>query len=201
MLGSNCKLISTKTARIKCIVNTLVLTVHLLLFLGFYSCGNSLSEIRKVQIDETSPAEISKNLRLLYYDSVKLKVELFAAFAQRSASVKELTQFKDSLSISFFNESGQMVSRLFARYGEYDESLEKIYVMDSVRLINLEKKQTLETNALYWNMKDSTIFSDELVRVYSEDGIARGRGIRTKQDFKSYKILYPEGNLTLKNKN
>ena len=69
-----------------------------------------------------------------------------------------------------------------------------------MRLVNLEKDQTLVTNSLYWNMKDSTIYTDENVLVFSPDGVAKGRGIRTKQDFRSYTILFPEGNIVLKNK-
>ena len=66
-------------------------------------------------------------------------------------------------------------------------------VKDSVRLYNHKKKQTLETEALFWNQKDSSIYSRSSVIVRSPKGKVFGEGIKTKQDFSSYVLLKPVG--------
>jgi hypothetical protein len=66
-------------------------------------------------------------------------------------------------------------------------------VKDSVRLYNRKKQQTLETEALFWNQKDSSIFTESAVIVRSPKGKLFGKGIRTKQDFSNYVLLQPVG--------
>ena len=70
-------------------------------------------------------------------------------------------------------------------------------VRDSVRLHNHKKQQTLEPEALYWNHKDSSIYSKSSVIVRSPKGKVFGQGIRTKQDFSSYVLLKPVGSWQL----
>ena len=72
-------------------------------------------------------------------------------------------------------------------------------VKDSVRLYNYEKKQTLETEALFWNQKDSSIYTKSSVIVRSPKGTLFGEGIRTKQDFSKYELIKPVGKFQLEN--
>lgn len=157
-----------------------------------------MSEIRKVTIDYNTPDEISKDLRLVYTDSAKAKIELFAATAEKNGGKQEITKLKDSLRVNFFNKQGIKVSTLFALYGEINEVENMVFVKDSVRFYNYEKKQLLETEALYWNRSDSTIFTEGQVIVKSPDGIALGTGFRTKQDFSKYEVLKPQGEILVK---
>ncbi len=73
-------------------------------------------------------------------------------------------------------------------------------VKDSVRLYNSKKKQTLETEVLYWNQKDSSIFTPAQVIVKGPDGTFLGEGIKTKQDFSRYEILKPRGKINIEKK-
>lgn len=166
----------------------------------FVSCNNSEKNVKRVEVDENTPSEIIENLHMYYSDSARVKIELIAAYSERSSSLKEQTIFKDSLRLNFYNEKGIKTTTLSALYGEFNDETESIFVKDSVRLYNFDKKQLLKTNSLYWNKKDSTIYTKDTVWVSSPDGIARGRGIETKQDFREYKIMFPEGNLLLNDK-
>lgn len=166
----------------------------------FCSCTDSLENSKRVEIDDSSPNEVTRNLHLFYSDSARVKIELLAAYSERSSQLKERTIFKDSLRLNFFDDEGNKTTTLSALYGEFNDANETIFVRDSVRLYNFEKQQLLMTNSLNWNKKDSTIHTQDTVWVQSPEGIARGKGITTKQDFREYKILFPEGNLLLNEK-
>ena len=73
-----------------------------------------------------------------------------------------------------------------------------VVVEDSVRLYNYKKDQTLETEKLTWNKKDSTIRTDNHVVVSSPKELLTGKGLVTKQDFSYFEILNPTGRLNLK---
>lgn len=134
---------------------------------------------------------------MTYAEAGYARVEIHAALAETYRNNNHITQIKDSLKVYFFNENGEIVSTLSARYGQINYNTGELMVKDSVRLYNIEKKQTLETEALYWNQKDSSIFTKSAVIVRSPKGKLFGKGIRTKQDFSNYVLLEPVGSWQL----
>ena len=167
--------------------------------IGISSCENDLEEIERISFDAKSPDETTKNLKMIYSDDGYARVEIFASLAETFRGKEEITKIKDSLKVNFFNEKGEIVSRLTALYGEINYTKGLLMVKDSVRLYNFEKKQTLETEALFWNQKDSMIYSKSSVIVRSPKGTIFGEGIRTKQDFSRYELIKPVGKFQMDN--
>ncbi|MFM6933989.1 MAG: LPS export ABC transporter periplasmic protein LptC [Flavobacteriales bacterium] len=167
--------------------------------LGISSCENDLEAIERISFDAHSPDETTKNLKMIYADDGYARVEIYASLAETFRGKEEITKIKDSLKVHFFNEKGEIVSKLTALYGEINYSKGTMMVKDSVRLYNYEKKQTLETEALFWNQKDSSIYSKSSVIVRSPKGTIFGEGIRTKQDFSKYELIKPVGKFEMEN--
>jgi len=161
------------------------------------SCVNDLDAIKKITFDENTPDETTRNLHVIFDEDGYAKVEIYAALAETKRGKNHITTVKDSLRVNFFNNTGKIVSTLSALYGEVNFTLGTLIVRDSVRLYNFEKKQILETEALYWNQKDSSIYSLSQVIVRSPKGVILGDGIRTKQDFSYYEFLKPQGKMEL----
>lgn len=161
------------------------------------SCVNDLESIQKVTYDPKAPDEVTKNLRVFYTDSGYARVEVFATLAETYSKPESITKLKDGIKVNFFSADGKIVSTLTALYGEINNTKGTMFVRDSVQLVNYEKKQRMETEALFWNQKDSAIYTTSNVIVRSPDGIVYGDGIRTKQDFSSYEFLKPYGRLNM----
>lgn len=165
-----------------------------ILLAGFlFSCVNDLESIEKVTYDPKAPNEVTKNLYVFYTDSGYARVEVFAALAETYSKPESLTKLKDGIKVNFFSADGEIVSTLTALYGEINNTRGTMFVRDSVQLINHQKKQRLETEALFWNQKDSAIYTTSSVVVRSPKGILFGEGIRTQQDFTEYEFLKPSG--------
>ncbi|TXI84277.1 MAG: LPS export ABC transporter periplasmic protein LptC [Crocinitomicaceae bacterium] len=161
------------------------------------SCVNDLESIQKVTYDPKAPDEVTKNLRVFYTDSGYARVEVFATLAETYSKPESITKLKDGIKVNFFSVDGKIVSTLTALYGEINNTKGTMFVRDSVQLVNYEKKQRMETEALFWNQKDSAIYTTSNVIVRSPDGIVYGDGIRTKQDFSSYEFLKPHGRINM----
>lgn len=161
------------------------------------SCVNDLESIQKVTYDPKAPDEVTKNLRVFYTDSGYARVEVFATLAETYSKPESITKLKDGIKVNFFSADGKIVSTLTALYGEINNTKGTMFVRDSVQLVNYEKKQRMETEALFWNQKDSAIYTTSNVIVRSPDGIVYGDGIRTKQDFSSYEFLKPYGRINM----
>jgi LPS export ABC transporter protein LptC len=166
-------------------------TVSLLLLLS--SCENDVALVQRISYQADAPTESTKNLVLTYAEDGYAKVEIHAALAETYRGQEQITKIKDSLKVYFFNDRGDIVSTLSALYGEINYNNGALMVKDSVRLHNHKKQQTLETESLFWNQKDSSIYTESAVIVRSPKGKLFGKGIRTKQDFSSYVLLQPVG--------
>ena len=167
----------------------------------FFSCENDLDKIQKVTYDPNAPSEVTRDLTVFYNDSGYAKVRIFATLAETYQKPKHITKFKDGLKVDFYSEGGEIVSILTALYGEVDYETGLVVVKDSVELLNIEKKQRLETEELFWNQKDSTVYTDKNVIIKSDDNSVqgRGRGLKTTQSFSNYKILEPVGKFKTNN--
>lgn len=161
------------------------------------ACQNDIAIVERISFQEDAPTESTKDLVMTYAEAGYARVEIHAALAETYRNGSQITQIKDSLKVYFFNEKGAIVSTLSARYGQINYATGELMVKDSVRLYNLQKKQTLETEALFWNQKDSSIFTKSAVIVRSPKGKLFGKGIRTKQDFSNYVLLEPVGSWQL----
>ncbi len=160
-----------------------------------FSCVNDLEKIQKVTFDPKAPDEITKDLNVFYTDSGYARVEISAKLAETYRSPEMITKLKDGLKVNFFSPDGEIVSTLSALYGEVNFSKGLLFVKDSVRLLNHVKKQQLETEVLFWNQKDSTIYTNSDVIVRSPKGLLYGKGIQTSQDFSYYEFLKPYGKI------
>ena len=172
---------------------------YLILVALLFSCVNDLDSIKKISYRSTDPNERTSNLHVIYSDSGYAKVEIFAHLAETYSLPIPVIKLKDGIEVNFFNDQGEIVSKLTALYGEINQREGMMFVRDSVQLFNVEKKQRLETEELHWNQKDSAIFTDKSVVVRTADALFFGKGIRTKQDFSSYVFLKPQGKIAIKN--
>jgi len=163
-----------------------------------FSCVNDLETIQKITFDPKSPDETTKDLHIIISDSGYAKIEIKASLAETYRTKEYVTKVKDSLRVNFFNEQGKVVSTLSALYGEINFTNGTIIVKDSVRLYNLKNKQSLETENLFWNQRDSSIYTLSQVIIRSPKGIVIGRnGMKTTQEFNKYELLKPEGKIQI----
>lgn len=163
------------------------------------ACVNDLETIKKVSYKSGDPDERTRDLHVFYTDSGYAKVEVFAKLAETYSKPEPVIKLKDGIEVKFFDEDGEVVSVLTALYGEIHQTKGTMFVRDSVQLFNEKKKQRMETEQLFWNQKDSTIFTNNQVTIRTPEALFFGKGVRTKQDFSYYEFIKPQGKIALKN--
>lgn len=164
-----------------------------------FSCVNDLDTIQKVTYDPDAPDEVTKDLKVHYTDSGYARVQIYASLAETYSKPQHITKLKDYVKIDFFSDEGVIVSSLTALYGEINFETGLMTVRDSVIMLNLEDNQSLETEELFYNQRDSTVFTEKYV-IIKEEGkgiVGRGRGIRTSpfDTFRKGDIYEPEGQI------
>ncbi|NRA10471.1 MAG: LPS export ABC transporter periplasmic protein LptC [Crocinitomicaceae bacterium] len=158
-----------------------------------FSCVNDLDTIQKVTFDDKAPEEVMANAEVLISDSGLAQFRIHAVLAETYKMPERITKIKDGVTVDFFSPEGKIVSKLTAQYAEINHRTGLMFVRDSVVLRNINKNQFLETEELFFNQRDSSIYTDRNVIVKRNGKVGTGSGIRTTQSFSSYKVTDPVG--------
>jgi LPS export ABC transporter protein LptC len=164
-----------------------------------YSCENDIKEVNDLMKKKTGVEEaVDVNSYLSQEGVMKARLQSPYMLRHLEQSTKEgvdspYVEFPRTLHVDFYNDSLQIESTLDAHYARYRENEDKVYLKDSVVVINILKKDTLKTEELWWDQNTQEFYTDKNVQIYEPDKTIFGKGLRAKQDFTSYDIFSISG--------
>ena len=128
----------------------------------------------------------------------KMKARLTAPLMYRVAADTLYTEFPNTLHVDFYDENTVIETRLDCKYGKYFENLNKVYLRDSVVVINV-KGDTLKSPDLWWDQNTKLFYTDNYAEYRTKDKkIFPSKGIEATQDFSRVTFRYPTGVLQVK---
>jgi len=127
-----------------------------------------------------------------------MKAKLTAPLMYRYQRDTVFTEFPNTLHVDFYDDSVRVESRLTAKYGIYYDNLNKVFLRDSVMVINKDG-DTLRTPELWWDQNQQKFYTDKPSRIDGKDKHIYCRdGIDAPQDMKSFTCHFPTGPFNLK---
>lgn len=164
-----------------------------LLSLYLSSCGNTDEEIKKLS-DKNIGIEIAKTVEINYSLGGKAKARLRSPLMYRYQDTIPRIEFPKKIHVDFFDDTLGVESMLDANYARYLENENKIFLKDSVRVIN-RKGDTLYCHELYWDRSrvGREFYTDKPVRIRTKTEIIDGTGMESAQDFTDPVIRNPRG--------
>ena len=173
--------------------------IFLFLISVLISCGNSEKELNEYNSKSLGVEEI-KNADINYTLGGNAKAKLQSPLMLRVQDVSPYIEFPKKLHVDFFSENGTLDSRLDALYGKYLEQESKVFLKDSVKVINI-KGDTLYCDELWWdrNRKGNEFYTELPVRIRTKTQIIDGVGMEARQDFKGYVIKKVTGIINVPN--
>lgn len=162
------------------------------------SCAkNSMEKVELVSRKDAIPSETSTNIRLLYSDSAKVRVMVEAPLLERYTTDTNYVEFPDGVLLEFYAPNGELETKLTANYAIQWDERGIMEAREDVVVVNSEGEK-LATEQLRWDRKERKIFSEEFVKITTEEQILWGDGLEAVEDFSSYKILNPMGQLYIR---
>lgn len=157
------------------------------------SCENKLADIEKFNQKDIAIEE-GKNVIIKYSVAGKKKAILTGPVMYRVQDTIPYVEFPKNIHVDFFDIRDSIDSKLDAKYARYKESQSKVFLKDSVRVINV-KGDTLYCNELYWDRSHTgaEFYTDKPVRIRTRTEIIDGIGMEARQDFKEWYIIHPTG--------
>jgi len=168
----------------------------------FFSCKNDIESIKALSEDANLPVLTAMNFESQYTDSGKLKVIFRAPVAERyikKGGKSSYYEFKEGMEIIFYGSDERIESVVTSRNGMYMEDENLGIARDSVVAKNVRTGEQLNTEELYWNREDQTIYSNVFTKITNEDGVFFGeKGFISDQNFDNYKLIGSSGTVRVK---
>lgn len=175
----------------KFIVPALVGTILLV------SCETDIEMVNLLAEREQVPNLMAKNFEILYTENGKPRISIKAPETQYFQNAEEpYYEFIQGITVFRYDDSLQIESTITANYAIFYEAKELWIARHDVVAQN-RKGQVLNTEQLYWDQKAKKIYSDDMVKITSEDDIIFGEGFDSDENFDNWVIRKISGNFFL----
>lgn len=169
------------------------------ILLGLFSCSeNNLSDIEMMKEKEKLPLLVGSTVIIEYTDSSILQAKIYAPLLKEFASPDNYTELPNGVYIEFFNNLGEVSTRMRSNYARLDKATDLMTAKDSVIVIN-ENGEKLNTDKLHWNNTTKMLHTDAFVQISKKEEILFGEGLEANESFTKYKILRPQGSIAIQN--
>jgi lipopolysaccharide export system protein LptC len=149
--------------------------------LVFVSCENDPKDIAALTAERTTVEE-ARDITSYLSQEGQMKAKLTAPLMYRTLKDTVILEFPKSLHVDFYDDSTRVESTVDALYGKYYETLRKVYLRDSVTVINIQG-DTLKAPELWWDQNAEKFYTDKPVRYFTRDKHLFGaNGLDAKQD-------------------
>jgi LPS export ABC transporter protein LptC len=164
-----------------------------LLCFRFTACENNVKDLPNYRQKQVSVDE-GKKITAYMSENAKVKAKLTAPYMRQNESDSPYVEFPNTLHVDFYNDSLNIESIMNARYGKWRQQDGKVYLRDSVVVMNILKGDTLYCKELWWDQKLEKFYTDKPVQIHKSGGtILYGTGLEAPQDFSGYTIFQITG--------
>jgi LPS export ABC transporter protein LptC len=169
----------------------------------FHSCKNDIETIKALSDELNLPNQSGKNFEVQYSDSGKLLAIFKAPLVERyvrKGDKGSYYEFNKGIEILFYDKNEELESIVTARHGMYYEDKNLGVASDSVVGRNIRTGEQLNTEELFWDRENKTIYSHVFTKITNDDGVFYGeKGFESDQDFNNYKLIGSSGTVRVRN--
>lgn len=147
-------------------------------------------------VEYEGPLQEAMDVEMLYTEKDHIKSKMIAARILEFKNGDR--EFPDGLYLEFYDETGMMTSSLKANHAYYFKKEDQWRGRGKVEVRNVQKKQQLNTEELFWRPLTRKIFTEKFVTITLESEVLYGTGLDALQDLSTYTIKKPEGDFVIK---
>ena len=149
------------------------------------SCGKGkLREADKIDLDST-PVQVARGMFAVQTKDGQVLQRMEAPMMQRfSTDTLDYELFPEGISVYAYTQDGLLETIITANSARHTTASkkskgEKWEAFGNVVIHNAIKRQTMETDTIYWDRKAEEIYTDCYVKLFSDQGMMQGYGMRS----------------------
>lgn len=159
------------------------------------SCKNDIRTIQAFNLTDTIPGETARNVTMIYSDSSKVTTILSSRLLENIEGKEPAVEFPIGLNARFYDQERRITSTLRAGYGKSLSRQKLLEVRSDVVIINLEKKEQLNTEKLFWDQGKKMIYTDAYVKIKGPDKVIFGKGLEAEENLNKRTLKQISGEL------
>jgi LPS export ABC transporter protein LptC len=162
-------------------------------------CENDIERVQMLTDESTVPRVKASNVKVIYSDSARVKVQILAPeFQQYSNVERPYMEFPDGIEVFFYDDSMKIESEIRADYTIYYSQERLWHATGNVVARRLDNGDALHTEELFWDEASELIYSDAYTRIQNEDGIFYGkRGFESDQNLSNWQLKGTSGTVNV----
>jgi len=173
--------------------------VALMIFLATLpSCKNDMQTIRSLEWVDTLPEMTANGIEILYSEKGRVQIQLVSPrLISKEEDEEPIMIFPDGFTVTFYDSIMNPTSTITADYGISYEKKKLMEARHNVVVENLDKKETLNTEELFWDRTKAVIYSDKFVRITSGGQVINGTGLFSREPFDILEVKDVDGVLEI----
>lgn len=162
------------------------------------SCQSNKPDEIKALIDEENPASLSvTDLETVITDSGRVSYRFTApVMNQYDNRAEPYTEFPQGLHLIVYNNAEEIDAQIKSQYAIYHEKEELWELQNNVEAVNL-KNEVINTEQLFWDARSNRIYSDEFIKITTDQEILTGYGFESDDRLENYTIKNISGILAI----
>ena len=147
---------------------------------------------------EVTPVQIVHDMNVLQSERGEIEMRMHAPLMQRYEFTKDSVLqsyelYTDGFLVNAYTEDGQLETTIIAEQAKHvtTRGRESWSAFGDVVITNHIKGERIETDTLYWNKDEQTIYTDCYVRLTSDSGLMQGFGMTSDDRARNTVILRP----------
>ena len=155
------------------------------------ACENNATIVNNLNKKKTGIEE-ARNININYTLAGKTRSILSAPLMLNVNDTVPYVEFPNTIHADFYSDEGEVESVLTAKYAKYRQNQSIVFLKDSVKVINIQKGDTLYCNELYWDRSrtGTEFYTNKPVRIRTKTQSINGAGgMESAQDFKNWHIM------------
>lgn len=146
------------------------------------SCENDIKEVNRL-LEKKSSREEAVQIESYLSEAGKVKAKLTSPTMYRFIDSGYM-EFPKTLRVDFYDDSTRVESILTAIYAKYMETQRKVFLKDSVMVVNLNTGDTLKSKELWWDQNKEEFYTDKPAETHQRNGniLYYQNGLRAAQD-------------------
>jgi len=176
-----------------------VAPILILLVLLLGGCENDIERINLITDETEAPTVQGKNIKVIYSDSAKVKVQILApVYKQYPRAERPYMEFEKGLEVYFYDDSARIESEIRADYTIYYMDEQLWHATGNVVAQRFDNGDALYTEELFWDEAEQQIYSDSYTRVHNEDNVLYGKnGFRSDQSLSNWQLIGSSGTINV----
>jgi len=161
------------------------------------SCENDVKEITLLTNNEKIPTSKGKNVEFIYSEKSNVKIKIIAPLMEEYGEENKYIEMTEGVKVLFYDSLLNVASTLTSNYAVHKVSENIMEAKDDVVVINNDG-EILNTEHLIWIEDSGKIYTEEFVKITTQDEIIMGEGLEANQDFTHWKIFKIKGTINIK---